>query len=300
MMDVKKITFLIMAILLSLSLVGCSMLTGGSSDKIVIGGKNFTEQDILVYMMKDLIEAKTNLKVEVKPYLGGTNVVSQAIERGDLDIYAEYTGTALINILGEELITDPDKAYEKVREIYKEKKKLVWLNPFGFNNTYTLSMRADQAKKLGINTISDLVSKSPNLILGATHEFLERSDGYKGLEKVYGLNFGSTSGMDPGLTYGACRDYKVDVIDAFSTDGRIQAFNLKTLKDDKRFFPPYYAAPVIRQDTLNKHPEIAEALNLIAGKLDEEQMAKLNAQVDLEKKDAKDVAHEWLKAQGLI
>ena len=296
----KKITLLIMVILLSLSLVGCSMLAGGRSDKIVIGGKNFTEQDILVYMMKDLIEAKTNLKVEVKPYLGGTNVVSQAIERGDLDIYAEYTGTALINILGEELITDPDKAYEKVREIYKEKKNLVWLKPFGFNNTYTLSMRADQAKKLGINSISDLVSQSPNLILGATHEFLERSDGYKGLEKVYGLNFGSTNGMDPGLTYGACRDYKVDVIDAFSTDGRIQAFNLKTLKDDKRFFPPYYAAPVIRQDTLNKHPEIAEALNLIAGKLDEEQMAKLNAQVDLEKKDAKDVAHEWLKSQGLI
>ncbi|MEG6586388.1 glycine betaine ABC transporter substrate-binding protein [Dendrosporobacter sp. 1207_IL3150] len=296
----KKLTLLLMIVLLSLSLVGCSALTGGKSDKIVIGGKNFTEQDILVYIMKDIIEAKTNLKVEVKPYLGGTNVVSQALERGDLDIYAEYTGTGLINILGEKLITDPDAAYAKVSQIYREKKKLVWLKPFGFNNTYTLSMRADQAEKLGIETFSDLVGKAPKLILGATHEFLERQDGYKGLQEAYGIKFGSTSGMDPGLTYGACRDYKVDVIDAFSTDGRIPAFNLKVLKDDKRFFPPYYAAPVIREDTLNKHPEIADALNLLAGKLDEKEMSSLNAKVDLEKKDAKIVAREWLKSKGLI
>lgn len=296
----KKAILLLMIIVLSVSLAGCSSTSSVKSDKIVIGGKNFTEQDILVYIMKDLIEAKTNLKVEAKPYLGGTNVVAQALERGDLDIYAEYTGTGLINILGEKSINDPEAAYQKVKQMYKDKKQLIWLKPFGFNNTYTLSMRADHAEKLGIETVSDLVKHAPTLNLGSTHEFLEREDGYKGMQKVYGVNFASTKGMDPGLTYAACRDGKVDVIDAFSTDGRIPAFNLKVLKDDKKFFPPYYAAPVIREDTLKKHPEIADVLNLLAGKLDDKQMSILNAKVDLEKKDAKDVAREWLKSQGLI
>lgn len=300
MRTMRKFVLFVIVLLLSLSLVGCSSFTGGKSDKVVIGGKNFTEQDILVHIMKELLEAKTKLKVEVKPYLGGTNVVSQAMERGDLDIYAEYTGTALVNILGQPSMNNPDAAYEKVKQIYKEQKRLVWLKPFGFNNTYTLSMRADQAEKLGINSFSDLAKQAPQLALGATHEFLERSDGYMGLQKVYGMNFVSMNGMDPGLTYAACRDNKVDVIDAFSTDGRITAFNLKVLKDDKNFFPPYYAAPVVREETLKKHPEIAETLNLLAGKLDDKQMSVLNAKVDLEKKDPKEVAREWLKAQGLI
>lgn len=296
----KKIILLVMILILSVSLVGCSSTASVNSDKIVIGGKNFTEQDILVYIMRDLIEAKTNLKVEVKPYLGGTNVVAQALERGDLDLYAEYTGTGLMNILGEKVINDPEVAYQKVKQLYKDKKQLIWLKPFGFNNTYTLSVRADHAAQLGLEKISDLIKHESSLTLGATHEFLEREDGYKGMQKTYGLNFHETKGMDPGLTYAACRDGKVDVIDAFATDGRIPAFNLKVLKDDKNFFPPYYAAPVIREDTLKKHPELAEVLNLLAGKLDDKQMSSLNAKVDLEKKDPQTVAREWLKAQGLI
>lgn len=272
----------------------------GQTDTIVIGGKNFTEQDILVYLMKYLLEDKTALRVEAKPFLGGTSVVAQALERGDIDLYAEYTGTALINLLRQPTISDPQAAYEKVKKIYKEQKRLIWLEPFGFNNTYTLTMRADKAGALGIETFSDLVKHAPNLTLGCTQEFLERPDGYQGLRKVYGMKFKSTHGMDPGLTYAACRDGKVDVIDAFATDGRIVAFNLKVLKDDKQFFPPYYAAPVVREDTLAKHPEIAEVLNLLAGKLDDKEMSSLNAQVDLEKKDAKEVARQWLKDQGLI
>lgn len=296
----KKSFILLMIIILSVSLIGCSSTTSDKSNKIVIGGKNFTEQDILVYIMKDLIEAKTDLKVEVKPFLGGTNIVAQALEAGDLDLYAEYTGTGLMNILGEPVLNDPEATYEKVKKLYKDKKNIVWLKPLGFNNTYTLSMRADQANQLGIETISDLVKHTPNLTLGATHEFLERDDGYKGIKKVYGFEFRSPKGMDPGLTYAACRDGKVDVIDAFATDGRIPAFQLKVLKDDKNFFPPYYAAPIIRADTLEKHPQLADVLNMLSGKLDDKQMAALNAKVDLEKKDAKEVAREWLKAQGLI
>lgn len=296
----KKVIYLVTVLLLSLAVVGCSAISSNKANTIVIGGKNFTEQDILVYLMKELVEAKTELKVEVKPFLGGTNVVAQALERGDLDVYAEYTGTALLNILGEPLITDPDQAYEKVKTIYQEKKHLIWLKPFGFNNTYTLSMRTEQAEQLGIESISDLAKFTPQLLLGATHEFLERPDGYKGIEDLYKLDFVGVSAMDPGLTYGACRDGKVDVIDAFATDGRIPAFKLKVLIDDKHFFPPYYAAPVIREATLNKHPEIADALNLLSGRLNDKAMSELNAKVDLEKKDPKTVAREWLKSQGLI
>lgn len=295
----KKFAWILLICFLVATIAGCS-LAGKKSDRIVIGGKNFTEQDILVYLMKYMIEDKTNLKVEAKPFLGGTSVVAQALDRGDIQIYAEYTGTALINLLQQPVINDPQEAYDKVKQIYQDQKQLIWLKPFGFNNTYTLTMRADEAKALGIETFSDLVAKSPDLALGCTQEFLERSDGYQGLQQMYGIKFKSVNGMDPGLTYAAVRDGKVDVIDGFSTDGRIPAFNLKILKDDKRFFPPYYAAPVVREDVLKAHPEIADALNLLAGKLDDRQMAILNAKVDLEKKDAKDVAREWLKEQGLI
>lgn len=294
----KKITILLLGIILIFSLTGC--FGTSKENTITIGGKNFTEQDILVYLMQGIIEDRTDLKVVTKPFLGGTNIVAQALEKGDLDLYAEYTGTALVNILGQKSMNDSQAVYDKVKKIYQEEKNLVWLKPLGFNNTYTLTMRADKAEKLGIETYSDLVEKAPGLVLGATQEFLERSDGYKGLQKVYGIKFKDTKGFDPGLTYAAVRDGKVDVNDAFATDGRIPAFNLKVLKDDKNFFPPYYAAPVIRQDTLKKHPEVAEALNLLAGRLDDRQMAELNAQVDLEGKDAKSVAQAWLKSEGLI
>ncbi len=294
----RKIVILLLSIVVVMVFAGCS--SSKDSNRIVIGGKNFTEQDILVYMMKYVIEDQTKLKVETKTFLGGTSVVAQAIERGDIDIYPEYTGTALINLLGEQVISDPQAAYDKVQKLYKEKKQIVWLEPFGFNNTYTLTMRSDEAERLGITTISDLASKADTIMLGCTQEFLERADGQKGLEEKYGFKFAAASGMDPGLTYAAVRDKKVNVIDGFATDGRIAAFNLKVLKDDKKFFPPYYAAPIIREDVLKKHPEIADALKRLAGKLDDKEMSRLNAKVDLEKQDPKAVAKEWLQSQGLI
>lgn len=293
----KKLLAILLAFVLVIGLMGCS---GAQKDTIVIGGKNFTEQDILVNIMKILIENKTNLKVETKPYLGGTFVVAKALEKGELDLYAEYTGTALITLLHMETIKDPETAYNTVKKEYLEQKNLVWLEPFGFNNTYTLALRADKAEELGIETYSDLVKHAPELTLGATQEFLERDDGYKGLTKVYGMTFKDAKGMDAGLIYAAARDRKVDVINAFATDGRIPAFNLKVLKDDKQFFPPYYAAPVIRKDTLDKHPEIGETLKLLAGRLDDKKMAELNSKVDIEGQDAKKVAEDWLKAEGLI
>lgn len=297
----KRITLLLITILISIGITGCSSLFGKDSNTVVIGGKNITEQDILVYMMKDVIEAKTNVKVETRAYLGGTNVVAQALERGDLDLYVEYTGTGLMSILGEETApNDPKIAYDKVKEMYATQKQIVWLKPLGFNNAYTLTMRAEQAKELGIETISDLVKHSAKLKLGTTHEFLERTDGYKKVKAVYGMEFVSPSGMDPGLTYAACRDGHVDVIDGYSTDGRIPAFNLKILTDDKKVFSSYHGCPLIRADTLKKHPEIADALNLLAGKLTDEEMTSLNAKVEIDHESPQNVASQWLKSKGII
>ncbi|WP_274594832.1 glycine betaine ABC transporter substrate-binding protein [Desulfosporosinus fructosivorans] len=245
-------------------------------------------------------KAKTDLEVETKPWLGGTMVASKALDAGDIDIYAEYTGTALTVQLEQAVITDPDEAYAKVSKMYKEKKDITWLKPFGFNNTYTLTMRKADAEKLGVKTFSDLIKDAPSLVMVSEPEFLERDDGYKGIQKLYGINFKDVKAMDAGLMYGALKDGKADVCPAYATDGRIIAFDLLVLKDDKKFFPPYYAAPIIRNDTLAKHPELADALNSLAGKLDDTTMQKLNAQVDLDKKASKDVANEWLKAQGLI
>ncbi len=294
-----KRKLMVCLVILSMALfAGCSSDSG--SGKVVIGGKNFTEQELLVHLMRYTIEGNTKLKVEIKPYLGGTSIVAQAIERGDLDIYAEYTGTALMNILGQPLISDPQAAYDKVKTMYKEQKKLVWLEPFGFNNTYTVVMRADVADSLGIHKVSDLAGKAADFHFGCTHEFLERADGIKGLEAKYGIKFKQASGMDPGLIYTAVRDKRIDLTNGFATDGRIPAYGLKVLEDDKQFFPPYFGAPVVREDTLKKHPEIADALNLLAGKINDQEMASLNAQVDIEKKDAKDVAKNWLKEKGII
>lgn len=296
----RKIISLILISVLMVGMVGCGNSTGKSDKTVVIGGKNFTEQDILVYMMEAIIEDKTDVNVETKGFLGGTNVVSEALEKGALDIYAEYTGTGLINILGLEVMTDPDAAYETVKKKYEEEKNIIWLAPFGFNNTYTLAMTEENANKLGIETFSDLAKHAKDLTLGSTHEFIERPDGYIGLKKVYGMEFKDVKGLDPGLTYAAVKDGKTDVNDAFATDGRIKAFNLKILKDDKNYFPPYYAAPIIRKDTLEKYPEIGDALMLLGGKLNDKTMSMLNSQVDLDGKNSKDVAVEWLKSEGLI
>jgi len=294
----KKILLGLAMAATALLLAGCG---GSSSDKkVTVGGKNYTEQDVLVEIVKQTIEGNSDIKVTAKPFLGGTNVVATALDRGDLDIYVEYTGTSLLHILKLPLESDSAKAYEVVKKAYEEQKKITWLKPLGFNNTYTLTMRREHAEALGVEKFSDLVPLAPTLTFACEAEFMERPDGYPGLKAAYNLEFSKVSSMDVGLMYGAVRDGQVDVIDAYATDGRIPAFDLKVLKDDKNFFPPYDAAPIIRQDTLAKYPELEEILNRLAGKLNDQEMAKLNAQVDLEKKAPRDVAAQWLKAQGIV
>lgn len=291
----SKLMLLVSAILvLGLVLTAC-----GRGDKITIGAKNFTESRTLATMLQILIEEKTDLKAEIKEF-GGTQLVFEALKSNSIDLYPEYTGTAYTVMLNGEKILSPDETYEIVKKEFSENFNLEWLGQFGFNNTYTLTVRKDMAKELDLKTFSDLKKHEKDLVLGATMEFLERSDGYEGLKKVYGFEFKDTKGLDPGLTYMAARDGQVDVIDAFATDGRIQAFNLQVLEDDKNFFPPYYAAPLVSNKLLEKYPELKEVLNLLEGAISDTDMRELNYAVDELEESPEKVARELLKSKGII
>lgn len=266
---------------------------------ITVGSKNFTEQLIVGNMVATLLE-DAGYPVERKLNLGGTAVVHQAVVSGEVDTYLEYTGTGLTALLKLPVETDPQKTYDIVKSEYEKQFKATWLKPWGFNNTYALTMRQDRANELGIKKVSDLKDKAGSLTFGATQEFITRPDGLPGIEKTYGLKFKEAKGMDFGVMYQAADAKQVDVISAFATDGRIPGLKLLPLDDDLKFFPPYFAAPVIRQDTLQKSPEIADLLNKLAGKVDDKTMAQLNLQVDQDKKEPADVAKAFLKQQNLI
>lgn len=288
----------VLMLLLTLALAGCGT---HRSSTIVIGGKKFSEQSILGEMYAALIEKNTHLKVERRFWLGGTQVVHQAILRGDIDVYPEYTGTAYQVILKQHSLKDPRKVFDFVRSAYAKDFHLQWLEPIGFNNTYALTMRETDAKRLAIDTISQLARQSDKLTAGLDPEFLERPDGWPGLERTYDLAFASRPRqLDPGIVYRAVADGDVDVVDTYSTDGRIPAFKLLVLRDDKRFFPPYYAAPVIRDEVLKEHPELRLVLNRLSGKISEAEMQRLNYEVDQRERRPKDVAREFLHRKHLL
>jgi len=267
---------------------------------VTVGSKNFTEQLIVAELMAQLIESRTDLNVRRKLNLGGTMICHSALTRGEIDLYAEYTGTALTAILKQPVVSDPQQVYATVRQAYAERFQCEWLAPFGFNNTYTLTVRGTFANREGVRRISDLEPLAADLEAGFTAEFAVREDGYPGLRKTYGFGFGRTRDMDPGLMYQAVAREEVDVICAFATDGRIAAYDLQTLEDDKGFFPPYYAAPVVRRDTLADHPEIRAALAPLAGLLDDETMQRLNLEVDEKKREPADVARRFLVSGNRI
>ena len=291
----KIITVSLALVLLMFTIVGCSP----KGDKITIGAKNFTESRLLATMFKVLIEEKTDLSVEVREF-GGTQLVFRALRGGDVDVYPEYTGTAYTVMLDLPAISDADETYNIVKQKFQENYNLEWLGQLGFNNTYVLTVREEMANELNLERFSDLIDHDEDMILGSTFEFLERSDGYPGLQEHYGFQFADTKGFDPGLTYSSLRNGHVDVIDAFSTDGRIKAFNLYPLEDDKQFFPPYYAAPLINGASLEKHPELREVLSLLEGKITDEEMRQLNYSIDEQGLTEEQVARDFLKSKGLI
>lgn len=298
----RKFLILTMAAALLFTFYGCgqSSSTGGAGNggTITVGSKNFTENIIIAHMMADLVEEDTDLKVIRKVNLGGSNVAWKALESNDIQMYPDYTGTIVANYYQEKTGTSQE-TLEKALQLTAQD-KLMLFEPFGFNNTYTLAVTQETAQKYNLNTFSDLAKVSAELLLGCEFEFKDRPDGYPGLQGVYNMNFKDVKGMDHGIMYRSLNSGDVDVVDAYATDGQINVYNLKILQDDKEFFPPYDALPVVRQDTADKYPQIKEALNKLAGSIDEKSMQELNAKVDSDGLKAETVAHDFLVSRGLI
>ena len=297
-MKIKKIAIraMTLVIILSLSMTGC-----GTKDKITIGSKDFSESIALGEIFAQLIENHTDLKVNRRLNMGGTFVCFEAIKNGDIDLYAEYTGTALTAQLNKDVVNDSEEAYRIVSEEFDKQFNIKWLEPLGLNNTYAVAVTNEVYEEYGVETISDLAGISENLIFGSDHEFFDRQDGYDGLANLYGLVFdGEPKKMEISLKYQAIGNGDMDVTDVFATDGPIKKYNLKVLEDDKGFFPPYYAAPVIRKETLEAYPDLEEILNKLAGVLDDQTMTEINYQIDVEDRDVEEVVTEFLSEKELI
>jgi osmoprotectant transport system substrate-binding protein len=268
---------------------------------IVIGSKNFTEQLILGELLAQYIEANTMLKVDRRLNLGGTSVCHEAIKTGDIDAYIEYTGTAFTAILQNPPIGNDSQIYQKVKQEYAQKFQLEVTEPLGFNNTFAIIIRGEDARQQNIQTISQAAKKSPQWRAGFGYEFIERKDGFPGLAKTYSLRFAEAPRvMDLGLMYRALKEKQVDLVAGNSTDGLIDRLDLVVLKDDKQYFPPYDAVPIVRQQTLEKYPELRKVLQQLGNTINEKDMRALNYQVDGEGKDIKEVVAAFLKSKGLV
>ena len=270
------------------------------SDNVIrVGSKDFTEQEILCYMTSHAIENNTDIDVENECNLGGAQVVFSALTNDNIDLYIDYAGTDYTDILKHKPISDVDKVYKTIKKEMKEKYDIEVLNQMAFNNTYALAVTKETAQKYNLATISDLTRVSNDLIIAPTLEFINREDGLPGLEKEYGLSFKDTIGIDGSPRYTALQNNNAQVIDAFTTDGLLKKFNLVVLEDDKNFFPPYYAIPLVRSDTLKEYPEIEKVLNALGPYLTDEVMQDLNYQVDELGKSSEKVATDFLNMINL-
>lgn len=297
----KRVAVSVIAVIVA-AIIFTPVASMADAKKMVVGSKEFTEQRILGQIMIALLE-KNGFECTDKTGLGGTLVARKALENKQIDIYMEYTGTALITFLRhKEAITDPQKCYEAVKKEDLEKNGMVWLPYMAFNNTYCLMMRKAESEKLGIKTLSDLakyVKAHPKAIsFGLNAEFYARPDGYRPLQKAYEFKFPKNKliKMESGILYKALKEERINVGLGFATDGRIKGFNLVVLEDDKKFFPVYNPAPVVSKETAEKYPELTEILKGLSEKLDTDAMTNLNYQVDIEHKNVKKVAIEWLKS----
>jgi len=285
-------------ILVSLLLCSCAP---SRSDRIVVGSKNFTESLMLGELLAQQIQAHTQSKVERRFYLAGTYICQQAILAGRIDIYPEYTGTALTAILKQKVGGDRAEVYRRVKSEYETRLALTIGPPFGFNDTFAMEIRGADARRLNLKTLSQAAAFAPQWRAGFGYEFMERPDGYAGLAAAYGLHFAAPPRiMDLGLLAPALRDHQIDIAAGNATDGLIPALDLFVLEDDRHYFPPYEAVAVIRQQTLREHPEVAQAISELSGKISDQEMQQLNYALDGQHRDAKDVAQEFLRSKGLI
>lgn len=282
---------------LCLTLVSCSP---PRSNHPVIGAKNFTEQVILGELLAQEIEASSGLKVERRFYLAGSYICNQALISGRIDGYVEYTGTALTAILKQPLDRDPDQVLQTVRHLYVSRYGVTVADPLGFENTFAMVIRGDDARRLHLSTLSEAVPYAQHWRLGVGYEFEQRPDGLPGLSSAYNLHFeGPPRTMDLGLLYRALTANQVDIIAANSTDGPIQALNLVALQDDRHYFPPYQAVPLVRDDALQRWPQIQTALHTLAGKITAEDMRAMNEEVDGRHKDPAEVVRDFRTKHNL-
>jgi osmoprotectant transport system substrate-binding protein len=276
---------------LTLLLAGCNFKTQGST----VGSKNFTEQLVLGELLAQYLDSASKLPIERRFYLAGSYICHQALLAGRIDMYVEYTGTALAAILKEQSTSDHVKVFNQVKQEYARKWGLEVMPSLGFDNSFAMAMRGQHARKLGIKALSDLSPFAPQLRLGVGYEFLERPDGYRGLVNTYKLRFAEAPRvMDLGLLYRALQNQQVDVVAGSNTDGLIAALDLVVLEDDAHYFPPYDAVPIVRRQCLERYPEIGNALHRLSGRITEQDMRRMNYAVDGEKKDAGAVVKEFL------
>jgi len=287
-------------LLLAGMLAGQSGCQSGSSGRIVVGSKNFTEQIVLAELLAQQIEARTSLKVEKRLNLGGTLLAQQALVSGEIDLYPEYTGTALTGVLGEQPSGDAAEVYRRVKEGYAGRFGLEVGPPLGFSNTFAMVVRGEDAARWKLRRISDVAARAPEWRLGCGYEFKERPDGYAGWVKHYGLRFREAPRvMDLGLLYRALEEKQVDIVAGNSTDGVISALNLVVLADDRGYFPPYQAVPILRKATLDRYPELRGVLDSLAGKITEEEMRRMNYAVDGQQRNVREVVAEFRRTKGL-
>jgi osmoprotectant transport system permease protein len=268
---------------------------------LVIGSKAFTESRILAHVLGLLVEDRLALPVSMRDGLGGTMIVFEALRAGEIDLYPEYTGTAWALVLKESgRASDPLRTYLHVAREFERRYGLRWMAPFGFSNGYALAVRTELAEREGLTRISDLAAHAGALRVGVSHEFLEREDGWPGLAAAYGLAPASLRGMEHGLAFEAIAAGEIDVIDAYTTDGKLLRYDVRVLLDDRGFWPPYQCAPIVRADALAAHPGLAEVLDELAYTLTDERMQRLNHEVEVEGRAFRDVARRFLESAGLI
>jgi len=289
----------------SLLLFTSGLLAAGGCGKrggetIVVGSKNFTEEIVLAEMFAQQIEAHSALRVDRRLNLGGTVICHDALVSGKIDLYPEYTGTALTAVLNDPPQKDPSEVFRRVQEEYRARFNVEVMPPLGFNNTFAMVVRGDDAEKLHLRTISDVAPYAPKWRAGFGYEFMERPDGYRGWMAAYRLHFaGAPKILDLGLLYRALADKQVDLVAGNSTDGVIASLHMVALEDDRHYFPPYEAVPLVRRATLEKHPEIRDAIGALAKKVSEDEMRLMNYAVDGEHRDPADVVRGFRKLKGL-
>jgi osmoprotectant transport system substrate-binding protein len=267
---------------------------------LTIGSKFFTEQVVLAELLAQHIEARTGIHVDRKSNLGGTLLCQKALLSGDLDLYVEYTGTALTAVLNESPSSDPRDVYTRVKQGYAERFNLEVTEPLGFENTFAMVVRAEDAQRLHLRNTSDIAPFAPKMRAGFGYEFLERPDGFRGWSQLYGVHFAAPpSVMDLGLIYRALVDKKVDIVAGNSTDGLIDALQLVPLIDDKHYFPPYDAVPIVRRDALAKFQQLRAALADLANKISAEEIRHLNSEVDANQRDPAEVVRALRASKDL-